>query len=84
MFFGLPIDGNYDDLRFIPEGSLVPSPPNGGLAHLLDILILPLGHLPTSWQAPPCLAISNVTALFDHLRESYSYILLNETNLHPI
>ena len=58
--------------------------PKGGLAHLLDILIPPFGRLPRFWQAPPCLAIRNVAALFAHLRESYLGILSNETNLHPI
>ena len=43
-----------------------------------------LGGLPTSWQAPPCPAIHNVAALLAHLCESYSGILSNETNLHPI
>ena len=55
--------------------------PKGGLAHLLDILIPPLGRLPKSWQAPPCLAIRNLAASFAHLRESYLGILSNEIKL---
>ena len=58
--------------------------PKGGLAHLLDILIPPLGRLPKSWQAPPCLAIRNLAASFAHLRESYLVHLSNEIKLYPI
>ena len=58
--------------------------PKGGLAHLLDILIPPLGRLPKFWQAPPCLAIRNLAASFAHLRESYLGILSNEIKLYPI
>ena len=58
--------------------------PKGGLAHLLDILIPPLGRLPKYWQAPPCLAIRNLAASFAHLRESYLGILSNEIKLYPI